>query len=112
MINTLNAEADIAPVFGEFRQCKHNEKTQTVKGKNAKVMPYDMQSSELFNPLYETNIGINIFMDDVATRLCISFLKELRYPKKISAQHLSSQYGILSCRNSIKEKIMNFFMKK
>ena len=55
---------------------------QTVSGNNTKVAPCYMLIIELFNPQDETNIDVNVFMDDVTFRLFSAFLKELRDSKR------------------------------
>ena len=46
-------------------------------------------------------------MENITTRLCSTFVKELWNPKKTTFQHFSSKNGVLSWRNSIEGQRQN-----
>ena len=93
MMNVFNATVCVPPEFKEFYQCKCNEKTQRVIGSNGKVAPYELLINESFDPMEETNKETNRLIENIATRLCSTFFKELWDTKKTTVQHLSSKDG-------------------
>ena len=91
---------ELPPLKDYLHYYYNDKKSYKIVRDQIKHQPHQVVRNELFNPDDASNVETDYLMEEIATIIAETYLKELQDPKKATFKHVSNNDGIYSWKNT------------